>query len=145
MTVYGEPLPDDGASNDIWGAENNALWTAAPTFTERLQGMIVIASPVDSQAEFLVFNARFPFDIKQAAFQCFPSGTATLALKINSTDVGGLSASSATSTKQTANASSAFSVAATDSVTVTATSISGDVERIVYAIWGDRTDSGTAV
>lgn len=145
MTSYGESLPTVGGSNDSWGTENNALWTAAPKYTERLQGNLVINAPTDGQEEFLVFHSRFDFAVKRVAYQCFPSGTATLAVKINTTNVGGLSALSATASKQTADASSGNSVSVGDYVTVTPTSIDSAVERIVISVWGDRTDEGTAV
>ena len=95
MTVYGQDLPTVGGSNDTWGTELNAVLNAAPTYTDRLQGCFTI-SPTNAQAEYLVFNARFPFDVKRVTYQCFPSGTATLDFKIEATSIGGLGSISAT-------------------------------------------------
>ena len=143
--AFGAPIPDTGGSNDTWADEYKAVLVADENNTQRLQGTMVINSPVNSQAEYLLFHARFPFDVKRVAYQCLPSGTATLAVKINTTDIGGLAALSATASKQTTDASSALSVVAGDYITVTPTSTAPAVERIVISVWGDRTGAGTAV
>lgn len=147
-TAYGTDIPTDGGDNDTWGLENNALWTAAPTYTERLQGLLVISNPTDSQAEYLTYHARFPFTVKRVAYQCLPAsggGSATLAFKIDGSNIGGLSSVSATDSKSTSDATSANTVSAGSYVTVTPTSIAAATDRIVIAIWGDRTGAGTSV
>lgn len=145
MTTFGQTTPTVGGSNDSWGDELLDILEADENYTNRLQGCLVIADPTDSQAEYLVYHARFPFSVKRVAYQCLPSGTATLDFKINTTGIGGLTSLSATSSKQTEDATSGNSVSATDYVTVTPSSISSGVERIVVAVWGDRTDAGTNV
>lgn len=144
MTSYGEPLPVDGGSEDTWGEELLALWNAAPTYTERLQGSLAINAPIDAQAEYVVYDSRFPFDVKRVSYQCLPSGTADLSFKINAVNIGGLSSVGATATKSTSSPSGTNSVVVGDNVTVTATNIDASVERIVIGVWGDRTGAGTA-
>lgn len=145
MTIFGKAAPVDGGSEDEWGNLLLQIVEEDEDFTNRLQGTLVINSPTDSQDEYLVFHARFPFDVKRVAYQCFPSGTATLSFKIDGTNITGLNSLSATATKQTADASGANSVAVGNPVTVTPTSIDSAVERIVIGVWGDRTAVGTGV
>lgn len=143
--IFNELAPTDGGSEDTWGAELLDILESDEDFTNRLQGLLVISSPVDAQDEYVTFHSRFPFTIKRIAYQCLPTGTATLAVKINGVDVGSLGSISATSTKQTTDATAPNTVSATNAVTVTPTATAGGVERIVIAVWGDRTAAGTAV
>ena len=140
-TAFGTTLPVVGGSNNTWGTELNTTLPAAQSWTARVQGTFTI-SPVDAQAEYLIFDSRIPFDVKRVTYQCLPSGTATLNFKINSTDITGLASLSATASEQNSSASGANSVAIGDNLIMTPSSIDPAVERIIIAVWGDQTAVG---
>lgn len=141
MTEFGQPLPTVGGSNNTWGAELNTVLGSAEDWVARVQGTFTL-SPVDAQAEYLVLDSRIPFDVRRVTYQCFPSGTATLNFKINSTDITGLASLSATASEQNSSASGANSVTIGDNLIVTPSSIDPAVERIIIAVWGDQTAVG---
>lgn len=93
----------------------------------------VDSAPVDGTVEILV---RAPFGFTINSFTADDdSGTVTVAVKINGTDVTGLSAVAVSSTKATTNATAANTVAAGDVVSLTFSSASTPVNVRATVNW----------
>ena len=87
----------------------------------------------------MVTYATFSFRINGIYGLCHTSGTSTLAVKINGTNVTGLSALSVTSTPQNATATAANTVAIGDQVTFTFSSLSGTPTDVFSTLGITRT------
>ena len=84
-----------------------------------------IAAPTTGQVLYWTAKSRLAFTINGVYGIQTSAGTATVAIKINGTAVGGMSAISVTTTPQDVAASSANTVAVGDVVTVEVTTASG--------------------
>lgn len=84
-------------------------------------------------------KAAFPSTIDQIRGLVTAAGTATLAIKINGTNVTSLSALSVTTTPQDVTATAAFTVATGDEITFVTTNVSAGCLGLKFTLKGTRT------
>lgn len=142
-TPTGTPTSFTGRSPFVYDSTNNKLY-----FNN--SGWMMVGSPASSiEAQLsgalsaatykMVTYATFSFRINGIYGLCHTSGTSTLAVKINGTNVTGLSALSVTSTPQNATATAANTVAIGDQVTFTFSSLSGTPTDVFSTLGITRT------
>ena len=140
MSWFGKTFPTEFGSTDVWGALLNALFGTAVDTDTRCQ--VAIPMVARNGTYTIILNSRFPFTIEDASV-ITDAGTATVAVLINSSPVGGLGAISASSTQADAAATTDKTVAAGDDVKITLSSVSG-ATRVTVNLWINRTGEGTA-
>lgn len=102
-------------------------WVVVRRFEALIGGGLYVAAPTNTTI-VLDSSARFPYTVEGVHNLKTGSGTLTLALQINGTNVTGLSALAVTSTPQSPNASAANAVAVGDRVTCVVSSVSSPTD-----------------
>lgn len=118
------PFVVDSTNNKLYIYNSGWKFFGAPTsmIEAQLQGTITASTYV------IVTKARFSFTINGIYGVKHTSGTSTLAVKINGTNVTGMSAISVTSTAQDVTASGANTVAVGDQITFVFSSVSSPAD-----------------
>jgi hypothetical protein len=136
--VLGVTQPVVGGSNDSWGGDLNDIDIELGLYTKRLQLFTGISS---GDGEYtILMDSRFPYLIKRATVRT-SSGVATIAVKIDSTAVTGLSALSATTTKTSTTATALNAGVIGSDIVVVLSGVTADT--VYITLYVDRTGAGT--
>lgn len=131
-TPTGTPTSYTGRAPSIFDSTNNKFYAynsgwkyvGSPTSMWEMQ----LNGTLANQTYIMITKAQFSFTINSINGLKCTSGTCTLAVKINGTNVTGMSAISVTSTAQDVSASGANTVAVGDQITFVVSSISSAVD-----------------
>jgi hypothetical protein len=141
MSWFGKVFPTEFGSTDIWAGLLNTLFGTAVDTDTRIQIAIPLR-PVKNGTYPILINTRFPYTVEDATYVT-DAGTCTVAVQINNSNVGGLSALSVTSTEGTAAATGDNTAVAGDDLKVVVSDATG-ATQLTLNIWINRTGSGTA-
>lgn len=141
MTWFEKGFPVIKGSRDVWDLILNTLLGTAVDVDVRQQATYHIIG-VENKTYTLELRSRYAYDIEDIIYKT-NAGTCTVAVKIDGTDVGGLSAVSVTSTESIRASTTGKSVPTGADVTLVVSNISGATDLIIN-VWHNRTSAGTA-